>query len=267
MKSSTLTVVLVRLTMALALVAPLVVFGFLYVLGIQPQRAAASAARQQLEEAEAHLSRRRTPARDVPTVNEAAVTEARATDIDDPPELAKAISGLIDSPIVGGVTNLSIQAGEMAYAPLTINFDARYEQISRFLRNLRTLPPTFELRSVELTQRRETSMHAEIVLLELSRNVPTSEMKPFTASPEPRPPIRSRRVRVEPPAPDPIVTSILFSSGRRVALIDGRIVEAGDRVGLATVQSIDADGVVIVRADGEIRRLGLGRPVIRTQRQ
>ena len=271
MKSSTLTIVLVRLTTALALVAPLVIFGFLYVLGIQPHRAAASAARQQLEEAEAHLSRGRTPAglaADEPTANKTAATksEVRTADIDDP-SVAKSISELLSGPGVGGVTNLSIQAGEVAYAPLTINFDARYDQISRFLRNLRTLPTTVELRSVELTQRRDTSMHAEIVLLEWSRNVPTSEVKQLTASPEPRPPIRARRARVAPPAPDPTVTSILFSSGRRVALIDGRIVEAGDRVGPATVQSIDADGVVIVRADGEVRRLGLGRPVIRSQRQ
>jgi len=247
MKSSTLTVVLVRLTTVLALVAPLVIFGFLYVLGIQPHRVAASAARQELEKAEAHLNRGRTPAA-----------------LADDPLVAKSISELLDSPGVGGVTNLSVQAGEV-YAPLTITFDARYEQISRFLRNLKALPATLELRSVEVTQRRDTSMHAEIVLFELSRNVAASEVKPFTASPESGPPARARRARTEPPAPDPTVTSILFSSGRRMALIDGRIVEAGDRIGPATVQSIDADGVVIVRADGEVRRLGLGRRVIRSQ--
>ena len=53
MKSATLIAVLVRLTSAMAAVAPLVVFGSLYMVAVEPQRAAARTAQQQLEGASA----------------------------------------------------------------------------------------------------------------------------------------------------------------------------------------------------------------------
>ena len=271
MKSATLTVVLVRLTKALALVAAVVVFGFLYVLAIQPQRAAASAARRGLEDAKAHLSRGRASVR-VPNLNDASVTEMEPgrPPIGQTADGAESIAALMGSSAVGGVTNLSIQSGtarngKAADAPLTIRFDARYEQVGRFLRNLRTLPTTFELRSVALTERPGQSVHAEVVLIAVSRNGPPSGENPPRAPYEALPVIRRPRTRAEPPQRDPVVSSILVSGRRRVALIDGRVVAAGDRVGPAVVQSIEPDAVVIVTQKGEVRRLRLERPVVPVQ--
>jgi hypothetical protein len=45
--------------------------------------------------------------------------------------------------------------------------------------------------------------------------------------------------------PDPVIASILYSSGRRRAILDGRIVGEGDRVGTVTVVEILPDAVVV----------------------
>ena len=65
---------------------------------------------------------------------------------------------------------------------------------------------------------------------------------------------------VAPPQPDPVVRSILVSGDRRVALIDGRIVSAGDSIGNAVITSIEPDAVVLATADGKSRRIELLRP-------
>ena len=62
--------------------------------------------------------------------------------------------------------------------------------------------------------------------------------------------------------PDPVVTSILFSEGRRIARADGRIVGPGDRLGTGVVQSIEPGAVVIVEPDGRTRRFEIVRPVV-----
>jgi hypothetical protein len=56
------------------------------------------------------------------------------------------------------------------------------------------------------------------------------------------------------------VTSILFSSGRRVAIVDGRIVRPGDQVRTGVVSDIKADALVIVDARGRRRRVEIQRP-------
>jgi Tfp pilus assembly PilM family ATPase len=61
---------------------------------------------------------------------------------------------------------------------------------------------------------------------------------------------------------DPQVRSILFSEERRLAIIDGRIVRPGDRLGTGFVQAIDRDSVVITTAAGRTKRLLLHRPQI-----
>jgi hypothetical protein len=45
--------------------------------------------------------------------------------------------------------------------------------------------------------------------------------------------------------PNPVVSTILYSAGRRRAVIDGHIVGVGDRVGTATVADILPNAVVI----------------------
>jgi hypothetical protein len=54
---------------------------------------------------------------------------------------------------------------------------------------------------------------------------------------------------------DPVVMSILYSAARRLAVVDGRIVRPGERVGDATVVAIEPKAVVLEGADGERRTL------------
>src|SRR5206468_962967 len=58
-------------------------------------------------------------------------------------------------------------------------------------------------------------------------------------------------------AMDPVVRSILFSPGRRVALIDSRIVTIGDEISAGRIVAIEPDAVVVETPDGNRRRLGL----------
>jgi hypothetical protein len=60
--------------------------------------------------------------------------------------------------------------------------------------------------------------------------------------------------------PDPVVASILYSTGRRLAVIDGRIVRTNDRVGSATVVDILPKAVVLEFADGVRHTVELQAP-------
>lgn len=74
----------------------------------------------------------------------------------------------------------------------------------------------------------------------------------------PRDPFNSSRARLAPsvpaaaapvapppPEPDPVVSTILYSVQRRRAVVDGRIVGIGDKVGTATVADILPDAVIV----------------------
>jgi hypothetical protein len=63
--------------------------------------------------------------------------------------------------------------------------------------------------------------------------------------------------------PDPVVRSILYSASRQVALIDGRIVKPGDRVGVMLVSAIERDGVILTTPSGLRKRVGLDRPAVK----
>jgi hypothetical protein len=67
--------------------------------------------------------------------------------------------------------------------------------------------------------------------------------------------------------PDPVVRSILYSASRQVALIDGRIVRPGDKVGLLFVSAIERDGVILTTPAGLRKRIGLERPTVKIGRQ
>jgi hypothetical protein len=67
--------------------------------------------------------------------------------------------------------------------------------------------------------------------------------------------------------PDPVVRSILYSASRQVALIDGRIVGPGDKVGLLFVSAIEPDGVILTTPAGLRKRIGLDRPTVKIGRQ
>jgi hypothetical protein len=82
-----------------------------------------------------------------------------------------------------------------------------------------------------------------------------------------RPPVWSRNpfagqvpvpepvVTAPPPAvePDVIVNSILYSDTRKLAIVNGRRVRIGDRVGSATVADILRDGIVLQSPNGAVR--------------
>jgi hypothetical protein len=62
------------------------------------------------------------------------------------------------------------------------------------------------------------------------------------------------------PEPDPAVRSILFSSTRRLAIVDGQIVSVGDTVGTYTVSAIEQGAVVFTTSTGERRRVSVHAP-------
>jgi hypothetical protein len=163
--------------------------------------------------------------------------------------------------------------------PVTLTFDARYEQIGRFFWNLRVLPTTFNLQSVELTPGGAPGvglMRAKVLLLLFhspETSAPQQALRTqavdvvtsprWTRDPFANEPRIEQRGPAAPKEPDPVVTSILFSSGRRVARVDGRIVRAGDRVRAGIIREIEADAVVIVGSDGRVWRVAMVRPVTR----
>ena len=303
MTGTTLVTLLTRLTTALAVAAPLVVFGFLYVLQVQPERVAALEARERLGVERRALDRRRVFVVSPASVNKASAIEEfdiRTPEGDRATDVADALTALLNSPAVGGVSNLSIETGVPSDGPIdsmvsrfsrkvmhtsvTVAFDARYEQIGRFFWNLRLLPTTFDLQSVELepgTPSRTAMMRARATLLAFHRPVAAPvvpvtqpQMADVVTAPEwGRDPFatgqRADAVKVVavPASPGPVVNSILFSSGRRLALVDGRVVRAGDLVRSGVVRSIEPDAVVIAAEGGRERRVEIQRPVIRMARR
>ena len=299
MKSATLVTALTSLTTAMAVAAPIVVFGFLYVLQVQPERAAAVESRNQLAAARDELNRRRLFVRPQSVVTKASALDefdARTPEGDRVGEVADALTAVLNSPAVGGVANLVIETGAPEDGPVdsmiqvfsrtvvptlvTLTFDARYEQIGRFFWNLRVLPTTFDLQSVELmpsAASRAGLMRAKVSLLVFHRpemaapaQAPRTQMVDVTTVPEwTRDPFAAHpRAEAERPVaaaaqPAPVVNSVLFSSGRRVALVDGRVVRPGDRVRAGVIRSIEPDAVVIQEPDGRVRRFEIERPVIR----
>lgn len=59
--------------------------------------------------------------------------------------------------------------------------------------------------------------------------------------------------------------SILFSNARRVAVINGKVLAEGERIGDATVTSIGKDSVRLQQS-GRVIRLTLQRPLIRQEK-
>ena len=297
MKSATLVATLTTVTTGMAVAAPVVVFGFLYVLHVHPARAAALEARARLAVAREELNRQRlfvTQATVGTQVSAIGEFDARTEDGNGVEETVDALTALLDSAAVGGVSNVSVETGApedvptgatvrlfsqtMKQTPLTVTFDARFEQIGRFLRNLRVLPTAFHLQSVEVTPAAPTgpgptgprSMRAKLSLL-VFHEIRALTPRPAEAARPARNPFASARSAgrsVTPPTsePDPIVTSILFSSGPRVALVDGRIVRVGDRVRTGTVRSIEPGAVVIVDVTGRERRATIARPAAESAR-
>jgi hypothetical protein len=300
MKSATLVAALTGLTTAMAVAAPIVFFGFVYVLKVQPERAAARAAQHQLAAVEAELHRRRMSVAAPPDVTRASALDefnARIGESGRVRDVAAALRRVLDSPAVGGVSNLSIETGpavdgaedtmvrlfsrEVAYTPVVVTFHARYDQIGRFFWNLRALPAIVDVQAVELTPagasragltRAKVSLH---VFHRAGSAVPAAaqpRMVDVTTPPQwardpfaMKPSVADRRVATHVQA-TPIVTSTLVSRGRRLARVDGRIVRPGDRLAGGVVRSIEPDAVIIADARGVTRRVEIERPASRITR-
>jgi hypothetical protein len=210
------------------------------------------------------------------------------------------LTGVLSSPSVGGASNLSIETGApgdgprdsivrgfpqpVVHTPITVTFDARYDQVGRFFWSLRVLPTTFDLQSLELAPAPGSQaglMRARVSLLAFHRpgtapratppqavdviTTPQWARDPFAGTSRPTAP--SRRAAISPAQPAPEVSSILVSTGRRIARVDGRLVRIGDRVQGGVIQAIDADAVWIEAPDGRVRRVALERPATRVARR
>jgi hypothetical protein len=293
-KSATLVTTLTGLTTAMAVAAPIVVFGFLFVLQVYPERQAAAESRHRLTAAREELNRQQQlvrPQSGSPDASALAAFEARISKSGGASDAADMLTAVLNSPEVGGVSNIAVETGAPKDAEsgstarlfsqtvkqtlVTVTFDARYQQIEQFFRNLRVLPTIFELQSAELMPGRAPGsgmMRAKVSLLVFHRpgtSTPVSATQAIdviTPAHQNREPIaKAARLEGRGPAvakePDPVVTSILLSSGRRAAIVDGRIVRAGDQVRAGIIREIVADGVVIVGPDGRERRVAIARPV------
>ena len=280
MRSATLVTTLTGVTTVMAVAAPLVVFGFLYVLQVQPERAREREAQNELHAALADRERRRAAVAAPRVTAEGAAVDAflaRVARGERADELGDALTALLLSPAVGGVSNLILRtdAAGAERARMTMTFDAKYEQIVRLLRCLRALPAFAELEAVEIGSNTSSSApvtHARVSLLvaqkqaapqATSGRVPASGVASTGQT-------RSQATGQRPgpaPEPDPVVTSILVSSGRRVALVEGQIVAPGDRLAIGVVQSIEPDAVVFTGPDGRSRRVEIARPGIEFQRR
>jgi hypothetical protein len=80
-----------------------------------------------------------------------------------------------------------------------------------------------------------------------------------------RQPASDRRLALPPPEIalpfDAVLGTILYAPERQLAIIDGRIVQAGDEINGARVVDITPTAVLLRDAQGRLRRLGLGASV------
>jgi len=235
---------------AAAFVVPVAVFGILYVVAVRPQRAGARLAQHQLEQSRARVTR-------------APIRERKGDGT------AAHVKALLDSPAVGGVRDLSFDKDP---EDVKLTFDARPDQIGRFFWTLPTLP-AFDVRSLELSPGAEGLVHVTVALrahkqddrvaapLAESGSEPRWSRNPFTQRPVAPPKAAEQSIRVVPSMADPIVSGIVVSGGRRLAVVNDRIVGPGDVLGTATVRSIEPEAVVIAGPDGRPRRVPVRRPV------
>ena len=87
--------------------------------------------------------------------------------------------------------------------------------------------------------------------------VPSYTRDPFLFGDETRDIVRAALGGAPDAGPAPSVRSILFSSTRRLAVVDGKIVGVGDQVGVYKVAEIELGAVVFSLATGERRRVSV----------
>jgi hypothetical protein len=194
--------------------------------------------------------------------------------------------------------------GPIAYRPLAVTFDSRTAELTPFFSGLRTMPTIVELGGVEIAPAPTGRlMRTRLLLFVYQRSEAAASAaratapQPVAASQAVAPPQRvapliadARRQALESaphPAsrtpkggpkrgsaspvprsePDPVVHTILFSSQHKVALVDGRIVRAGDRLGSGQVQAIEQNSVTFLTDTGLVKHLVLNQPRIRATKR
>lgn len=81
---------------------------------------------------------------------------------------------------------------------------------------------------------------------------------PLLAAGETRDPVIVRSAVVD-PTPDVVISSILYSSTRRSAIVDRRVVGIGDAVGGGVIADIQPDAIVLRLPSGTERRIEMVR--------
>lgn len=277
---------------AVIALAPVLVLAGVFVAFVRPRMMDARAAEARTDALERRLDELRDRVAGPRTADEGAAelqreAERRIPRGDPVPAL---IERLMQPTLVGsdGVRNLVVETGDpvpvppegtgdevrdvlpsepLRYTPIMVSFDAPYALVGRVLWELQTLPSLVEVASLEVRSAEEASAaHVDLTLHALGREAAAEQKsnqgeRPTVDVTTPPDWIRNPLVAAEPatvePAPEPVVTSILYSPQRRAALVDGRIVTVGDRVGGGRVSAIERDAVVLETDDGGERRLEL----------
>jgi hypothetical protein len=316
---------LARVAPALLAIAPVALVVATYAVAVRPRVDAADRARARVAVLHARLvgleaSARETPVSAVTSGEEGSQRdfERRTPVADRLSDILQTLARLADGGTEGDVRNLAIETGNrvgpsapgptgaagiagaqtespdprlalfqapVTCTPVTVAFEATYAQLGRFFWNLRDLPTTVEVRSVDVVPTPAAPMLRVKLVLHVFRRAagqapasPAASGSVVDRAAVVGPPLvdlatdpqwirnpfadvrEARASESGPPAPaaeavEPVVRTILFSTERRAALVDGRIVKVGDHVGEGLVAEIDRDAVVIETPAGERERL------------
>lgn len=301
----------VRALSAVTLVVPVALLFSVYTFAALPRLSAARAARAEAEAIRGQLTaaKEAVQTRSGVSSGESAAREfeMRIPDENRVLDVLRTLTQLASSPSVGTLEALVIEAGSpstvangletvrdgpdprfalfgspVSGTPVTMSFEASYEQLGRFFWSLRALPTTVDVRSMDVSPVPQSSrLQVKLVLLSFYRSPGGPSQRP-AVSPDvaqlaappavdvistPRWPRDLFRPSAPPPAvaevtPDPVVQTILYSPQRSVALVDGKIVKVGDRLGAGSVIAIERDAVVIETPAGGRKRLAVRSPTL-----
>ena len=295
-----------RVGSAWPLLAPVALLLTILAFGVEPQLRAARAAHAQTAALHDRLAALQSAAGATsgsgtaePAVQE---FDLRTPEDDRVSDVLHALAQLALAPAASRVEGLTIETGDqnadaggqtvdprftlfrspIGYAPVTVSFDATYPRLGGFFWNLRILPTTWDLRSVDISQSPGSSLlHAKVILAALHRvggadraAAPEPQVVRIAAPPAvdlavspqwPRDPFQAvlPLIAAAAPPPDPIVQTILYSPLRSTAIVDGRIVTVGDRVSSGSIAAIEPDAVIIGSAAGPRKRIALKPPALK----
>jgi hypothetical protein len=89
--------------------------------------------------------------------------------------------------------------------------------------------------------------------------VPISAPIPVTNAPPLQPTPPAPPAKPPPPPPEPKLQGIVYATTRPWAIVDGRAIHVGDRLGEFRVKEISPRNVTLEKADGSQKQLGLDK--------